>query len=91
MGIKNKMQILLFPVTFAAGIVTGIAVMRTKKKAAGRRKKTWKRTQKQSCRRKKTWKKLQEQSYRRKTAQGILPNRQRRRRFRRRFRKNSKN
>ena len=35
MGIKNKAQILLFPVTFAAGIVTGIAVMRTKKKAAG--------------------------------------------------------
>ncbi len=35
MGIKNKMQILLFPVTFTAGIVTGIAVMRTKKKAAG--------------------------------------------------------
>lgn len=35
MGIKNKVQILLFPVTLAAGIVTGIAIERTKKKAAG--------------------------------------------------------
>lgn len=35
MGIKNKVQILLFPVTLAAGIITGIAIERTKKKAAG--------------------------------------------------------
>lgn len=35
MGIKNKMQILLFPVTLAAGIITGIAIERTKKRAAG--------------------------------------------------------
>ena len=35
MGIKNKAQILLFPVTLAAGIITGIAIERTKKKAAG--------------------------------------------------------
>jgi len=34
MGIKNKVQILLFPVTLAAGIITGIAIERTKKKAA---------------------------------------------------------
>jgi hypothetical protein len=26
MGIKNKVQILLFPVTLAAGIITGIAI-----------------------------------------------------------------
>jgi hypothetical protein len=35
MGIKNKVQMLLFPVTLAAGIITGIAIERTKKKAAG--------------------------------------------------------
>ena len=35
MGIKNKVQILLFPVTLAAGIITGIAIERTKKRAAG--------------------------------------------------------
>ena len=35
MSIKNKVQILLFPVTLAAGIITGIAIERTKKKAAG--------------------------------------------------------
>ena len=35
MGIKNRAQILLFPVTLAAGIITGIAIERTKKKAAG--------------------------------------------------------
>ena len=35
MGIKNTMQILLFPVTLAAGIITGIAIERTKKRAAG--------------------------------------------------------
>jgi hypothetical protein len=35
MGIKNKMQILLFPVTLAAGIITGIAIEKTKKRAAG--------------------------------------------------------
>lgn len=34
MEIKNKVQILLFPVTLAAGIITGIAIERTKKKAA---------------------------------------------------------
>lgn len=34
MGLKNKVQILLFPVTLAAGIVTGIAIERTKRKAA---------------------------------------------------------
>ena len=35
MGIKNKVQILLFPVTLAAGVITGIAIERTKKRAAG--------------------------------------------------------
>jgi hypothetical protein len=35
MGIKNKVQILLFPVTLAAGIITGIAIEKTKKRAAG--------------------------------------------------------
>lgn len=35
MGIKNKVQILLFPVTLAAGIITGIAIEKTKRKAAG--------------------------------------------------------
>ena len=35
MGIKNKVQIMLFPVTLAAGIITGIAIEKTKKKAAG--------------------------------------------------------
>lgn len=34
MGLKNKLQVLLFPVTLAAGIVTGIAIERTKRKAA---------------------------------------------------------
>lgn len=34
MGLRNKVKILLFPVTLAAGIVTGIAIERTKKKAA---------------------------------------------------------
>ena len=35
MGIKNKVQILLFPGTLAAGVITGIAIERTKKRAAG--------------------------------------------------------
>jgi hypothetical protein len=35
MGIKNKVQILLFPVTLAAGIITGNAIEKTKKRAAG--------------------------------------------------------
>lgn len=35
MGIKNKVKILLFPVTLAAGVITGIAIERTKKRAAG--------------------------------------------------------
>lgn len=34
MGLKKKLQVMLFPVTLAAGIVTGIAIERTKRKAA---------------------------------------------------------
>lgn len=34
MGLVKKAEILLFPVAFAAGIVTGIVIGKTKKKAA---------------------------------------------------------